>query len=75
MFYCIDRRLAFQSFLKAVGGGKSPLFPMIDIKDYPETIAAINAILNGKNIAEVKTEPKGIAVVEIKRQVKSIEKA
>ena len=48
---------------------------MIDIKNHPETIEAINAILNAKNIAEIKTEPKGIAVVEIKRQVKSIEKA
>lgn len=48
---------------------------MIDIRDYPKTIDALNAILNGKNIAEVKSEPKGIAVVEIKRQVKSIEKA
>ena len=47
----------------------------IDIRDYPLTIEAINATLNSKNIAEVKLEPKGIAVVEIKRQVKSIEKS
>ncbi len=47
---------------------------MIDIKNSPQTIEAINAILNAKNIAEVKIEPKGVAVIEIKRQVKSIEK-
>ena len=48
---------------------------MIDIRDYPATMDAINAVINAKNIAEIKREPKGIAVVEIKRQVKSIEKA
>lgn len=48
---------------------------MIDIRKYPAAIDALNAILNSKNIAEVKNEPKGIAVIEIRRQVKSIEKA
>lgn len=58
-----------------MAGGISRLTPfMIDIKDSPQTIEAINAILNAKNIAEVKIEPKGVAVIEIKRQVKSIEK-
>lgn len=45
----------------------------IDIKKHQETIDAINAILSNKDIAEVKLEPKGIAVVAIKRQVKSVE--
>jgi hypothetical protein len=59
----------------AVAGGISRLpLRMIDIKNSPQTIEAINAILNAKNIAEVKIEPKGVAVIEIKRQVKSIEK-
>ena len=47
----------------------------VDIRDYPAVCEAINAALNSKNIVEVKKEPKGIAVVEIKRQVKTIEKA
>ncbi len=45
----------------------------IDISQHPETIEAINAILSNKDIAEIKLEPKGIAVVAIKRQVKSVE--
>lgn len=48
---------------------------MIDIQDYPSVIEAINLALNNKDIVEVKTEPKGVAVVVIKRQVKTIEKA
>ena len=48
---------------------------MIRIQDYPAALEAINAALNAKNIVEVKKEPKGIAVVEIKRQVKTIEQA
>lgn len=58
------------------GGRLIPPHPflMIDIKNSPQTLEAINAILNAKNIAEVKIEPKGVAVIEIKRQVKSIEK-
>ena len=48
--------------------------PMIDIREYEETINAINAALNSKEIAEVKIEPKGIAVVVVRRTVKSIEK-
>ena len=48
--------------------------PMIDVREYPETIAAINAALNSKEIAEIKIEPKGIAVVVVRRTVKSIEK-
>ena len=47
----------------------------IDIRDYPAVCEAINSLLNARNIVEVKNEPKGIAVVEIKRQVKTIEKA
>ena len=47
---------------------------MIDIRDYPQTIEAINATLNMDEIAEVKREPKGLAVVVIRRTVKSIEK-
>ena len=48
--------------------------PMIDVREYPETIDAINAALNSKEIAEIKIEPKGIAVVVVRRTVKSIEK-
>ena len=47
----------------------------IDIRNYEDTLDAINAILNSKEICEIKLEPKGIAVVQIKRQVKSVEKA
>ena len=46
---------------------------MIDIREYPGTVEAINAALNSKEIAEVKIEPKGIAVVVVRRTVKSIE--
>lgn len=45
---------------------------MTSIRDNAEVLAAIDAILNNNGIAEVKIEPKGIAVVEIKRTVKSI---
>lgn len=47
---------------------------MIDIRNYPDSIEAINAALNSKEIAEIKIEPKGIAVVVVRRTVKSIEK-
>jgi hypothetical protein len=56
-------------------GGQTAAHPfMIDIRDYPETIESINAALNSKEIAEIKYEPKGLAVVVIRRTVKSIEK-
>lgn len=48
---------------------------MIDIRQRPDVIAAINAILNNSGIAEIKNEghKKGdnIVVVEIKRTVKT----
>lgn len=45
---------------------------MTDIRNYPKVIDAINAIINSKGLAEVKIEPKGIAVVEQKRTVVTI---
>lgn len=42
---------------------------MTDIRDYPKILDAINAIINSKGLAEVKIEPKGITVVEQKRNV------
>lgn len=47
----------------------------IDIRNHDEAINAINAALANKSIVEVKLEPKGVAVVEIKRTVKSISPA
>ena len=45
---------------------------MIDIRDYPEVIDAINAVINSRGLAEVKIEQKGIAVVEQKRTIITI---
>ena len=45
---------------------------MTDIRDYPAVLDAINAIINSKGLAEVKIEPKGLAVVEQKRTVVTI---
>ena len=42
---------------------------MIDISRFKEVLAAINAILNDGDIAEVKREKIGIAVVRIKRKL------
>ena len=42
---------------------------MVDIRNYPKVIDAINAVINSRGLAEVKIEPKGIAVVEQKRYV------
>ena len=42
---------------------------MIDISRFLDVLAAINAILNDGDIAEVKKERIGIAVVRIKRKL------
>lgn len=47
---------------------------MLDIRNMPGVIDAINAIINNREIAEVKLEPKGVSVVAIHRAVKTIEK-
>lgn len=51
---------------------------MIDVKDYPDVIDSINAILNNNGIVEVKNEDhKGgvnLVVVEITRSVKTKKK-
>lgn len=45
---------------------------MIDIREMPNIIEAVNAILNNKSIAEIKKEGKnGVVVVEIKRTLKT----
>lgn len=48
---------------------------MIDIRDNKEVIEAINAILNGRGIAEVKNEIRrgedNLVVVEIQRTLKT----
>lgn len=73
-FSCIWQ-LGIPTFLPlAAVGTDRRSSPMIDIREYEETINAINAALNSKEIAEVKIEPKGIAVVVVRRTVKSIEK-
>ena len=43
----------------------------IDVRDIPEVIEAINAILNNKGIAEIKKERDGVAVVEITRKLRT----
>lgn len=47
---------------------------MIDIRDYPKVIEAINAVLNKQRIAEIKNERRkgqdNIVVVEITRTLK-----
>ena len=42
---------------------------MLDIRRCPEVIEMINAILRDGDIAEVKRERSGIAVVRIKRKL------
>ncbi len=50
----------------------------IDIKEHPDVIKVINAILNNNGIAEIKNESKhssvNLVVVEIKRTVKTEKK-
>lgn len=52
--------------------------PQIDIREHPEIIDLINAIVNSKGIAEIKNEGKhntvNIVVVEVKRTVKTEKK-
>lgn len=45
---------------------------MIDIRKMPDVIDKINSVLNNREIAEVKIEPKGVSVVTIHRTVKII---
>lgn len=49
---------------------------MVDIKECPESIRTINAIINNSGTAEVKLEHNGkeLVVVETARQVKSKER-
>lgn len=47
---------------------------MIDILKMPDVVSAINTILNNREIAEIKVEPKGVSVVGIHRTVKTIQK-
>ena len=51
---------------------------MIDIRQYPDLLHTINAILGNKGVAEVKIEEwkdgKKILVVEQNRSVKAIER-
>lgn len=52
---------------------------MVDIRDFPEVIDIVNAIINNKGTAEIKTERKkdngnvteNLVVVEISRSVKT----
>jgi hypothetical protein len=46
---------------------------MIDIRNMPDVLTAINTVLNNREIAEIKVEPKGVSVVGIHRTVKVIE--
>lgn len=45
---------------------------MIDIREMPDIIDTINTVINNREIAEVKIEPKGVSVVAIYRTVKVI---
>lgn len=47
---------------------------MVDIRELPDVIQAINTTINNREIAEVKIEPKGVSVVTIHRAVKIIAK-
>lgn len=47
---------------------------MIDIRQLPEVIQAINNGLNNRDIVEVKLESNGVSVVLIRRTLKTIEK-
>ncbi len=54
----------------------SPLMKkLIDIREYPEAIDAMNAVLNNDGIAEVKNEKRhgevNLVVVEISRKVRT----
>lgn len=44
----------------------------LDIRDYPEIVETLNAIINNKGAAEIKLEGNGlrIVVVEVARKVK-----
>ena len=45
----------------------------MDIREYPEVVDAINAIITNKGVAEIKLEKKDtIVVVETSRQVKNM---
>lgn len=44
---------------------------MLDVREMPDVVATLNAILNNKGIAEIKQEKDGICVVEIKRTLKT----
>jgi transcriptional antiterminator len=44
---------------------------LIDIRNNPLILETINAILNNKGIAEIKSEKNGLCVVEIKRTLKT----
>lgn len=47
------------------------VIPLLDVKEMPNVVNAVNAILNNKGIAEIKQEKGGVCVVEIKRTVKT----
>ena len=47
---------------------------LVDIRQLPSVIEAINTGLSNKEIVEVKVENKGVSVVCIHRTVKVIEK-
>ena len=57
--------------------GENPI-PVIDIRQYPELLHTINAIINNKGVAEVKGEDwkdgKKILVVEQNRTVRIVSK-
>ena len=44
----------------------------MDIRDYPEVVEAINAIITNKGTAEIKLEKTKLVVVETARQVKNM---
>lgn len=44
---------------------------LLDVRNMPDVVSAINAILNNKGIAEIKQEKASVTVVEIKRTLKT----
>ena len=47
--------------------------PLLDIRTMPKVLDAINAIINNKGIAEVRSECTGIAVIETIRRFRAKE--
>ena len=54
------------------GLDKTRVLPLLDLRDYPDILDALNAIINNGDPAEIKKEGNGerLVVVSLSRQVK-----